>query len=108
MFCVRARMALCATMPFKIAVMDTVFFAAFTPTQPQSFTACGLRMKTKNSPFSELLSGQVFKEMVMPDRIACIHDSTSDTGLVRTAMQLQLRGCSHFNTSAIGGLPCGT
>ena len=51
-----------------------------------------------NDQSPKALTSQIFEPMSTLNRINLSHDDTSDVRMVRTAMQLQLRGCSHYST----------
>jgi len=59
---------------------------------------------TKNSPFTELLSSQVYKAVVAMSRIGFSHDFVPQKQVVvRAASQLQLIGCSYFSSLVLRG-----
>lgn len=57
-----------------------------------------------NRPFTESLPHQVYKAMIATIRIAVSHlNLLQRFKVVRSAMQLQLSGCSHFSSLFLGG-----
>ena len=108
--CVAGLLSLMATatdnvaLPKISAAMNglSTTFANTSPVCSQLWAYFG---KRENRQFSKGLSRDVFDARRGSDRIAVSHDFVPiKQVVVRTATQLQLIGCSHFSTFAIGGL----
>lgn len=92
-----------SAVPNQIGPINRLFFAALASTKPVR-PAAAVWYFVHDTPFAKLLANQVFKAWVPSIRICVRHESTSITGLFRTASQLQLIGCSYFSTSVTGEL----
>lgn len=84
--------------------IDRFLCSALAPTQPVGYFRWVRNVLCNYGPFTESLPSQVFEARVPTSRIGCSHDVVPlKQVVVRTASQLQLIGCSHFSTPAIGG-----
>jgi hypothetical protein len=87
----------------QVGPNNRLFFSALTPTKPMRPAATVWHF-VQYAPLTESLPSQIFEVRVPPSRITVSHDFvTLKQVVVRTASQLQLIGCLHFSTFAIGG-----
>lgn len=89
------------TFPKISATMNglSTTFAKTSPVCPQLWAHIG---KRNDLQFAECLSGNVFDARRGDDRISVSHDFVPQKQvMVRSAMQRQLYGCSHFSTLSL-------
>ncbi len=88
----------------KISATMNCLASTFAMTKPVCSKLGAYCGKCQNSQLSKMFSGQVFDALWDSARLLVSHEIVPRKQIVvRTAMQLQLSGCSYFSTLAIGG-----
>lgn len=80
----------------QISTTKNLFVATFATTQPVRAELMSQVGKRQHHELTIGLASNVFNLSAARARLAFSHDRSPESGLVRTAMQRQLLGCSHF------------